>query len=59
MGYQVMQSVKIDNEKLEAHGKAGHVVEAVLDTDTKSKVSVRLDDDGEVYEFDQTEVKGL
>lgn len=59
MGYQVMQSVIVTNEKLDAHGQAGHVVEAVLDTDTKSKVSVKLDSDGEVYEFDQTDVRGL
>lgn len=59
MGYQVMQSVIVTNEELEQHGEAGHVVEAVLDTDTTSKVVVRLDADNEVYEFDQTDVRGL
>jgi hypothetical protein len=57
--YQVMQSVKIDNETLALHGHAGYVTEALEPSDTVSKVSVRMDVDGDVYEFDQADVKGL
>jgi hypothetical protein len=59
MGFQVMQSVIVTNEKLDLHGKAGYVVEAVGDHDTAGKVSVKMDVDGEVYEFDQSDVKAL
>ncbi len=53
---QVMQSIKVTNEKLDLFGQAGHVVG--FDANTK-KVSAKMDVDGEVYEFDQTDVQGL
>jgi uncharacterized protein YkuJ len=59
MGFQVMQSVRVKNEKLEHDGQAGHVVEAVSDHDTTSKVSVKMDSDNEVYEFEQADIVAL
>jgi hypothetical protein len=52
---QQYQSVVINNENLEHHGQAGHVVEAVKD----GKVGIRIDSDGEVYEFDVSHVRAL
>jgi hypothetical protein len=59
MGFQVMQSVKVKNAKLEHDGQAGYVVEAVSDYDTTSKVSVKMDVDNEVYEFEQSDIVAL
>lgn len=57
--YQVMQSVIVTNDKLALHGQAGYVTEAIDPHDKETKVSVRMDVDSDVYEFDQADVKGL
>lgn len=54
---QVMQSVIIRNDALEHDGQAGYVVEAVTPTD--EKISVKMDSDGQVYEFDRADVVAL
>lgn len=56
MGFQVMQSVKVNNPDLEHDGQAGHVVEAVSDHDTTSAVSVKMDTDDQIYEFAQADL---
>jgi len=57
--FQVTQSVVVNNESLEHHGQAGYVTEAVDAYDKEAKVSVKMDVDGEVYEFEQADLKAL
>jgi uncharacterized protein YkuJ len=56
-----MQSVKVNNPKLEHHDHAGYVVEAVdvFDTDTETTVSVKIDTDNEVYDFNPRDLVAL
>lgn len=60
--FQVSNSVKVTDAKLEHNGAAGYVVAdhtKLVDGAYVGKVEVRLDVDSEVYEFDVTQVEGL
>lgn len=59
--FNSMQSVKVNNPKLEHHDHAGYVVEAVdvFDTDTETTVSVKIDTDNEVYDFNPRDLVAL
>jgi uncharacterized protein YkuJ len=59
--FNSMQSVKVNNDTLEHDGQAGYVVRAVeiFDTDTESTVSVKIDADSEVYEFNPRDLVAL
>lgn len=57
--FQVSKSVKVVNPDLEHHGQAGHVVHAVDPYDRESLVSVKMDTDGEEYEFKQSDLQVL
>lgn len=57
--FQVMAGVIVTNEKLAFHGQAGYVTKAVDSHDKDSKVTVRMDVDGEEYEFDQSDIRAL
>lgn len=52
-----MTSVKVINEKLELFGKAGYVNEPPQGDD--DLVGVKMDVDGEVYEFKQSDIQTL
>lgn len=55
--FQVMQAVKVIDKTLEAFGHVGHVVG--LPMTESDPVSVRLDSDGAVYDFQSTAIQGL
>lgn len=52
-----MTSIKVVDEDHELHGQAGYVVEPPKNDD--DVVAVKMDVDGEVYEFAQSEIEEL
>ena len=60
--FQTMQSVKVNNDKLEQHGHAGCVTKddtVLIDGKAAGKVTVRMDIDNEEYVFDVADLTGL
>ena len=53
----VTTPVIVVNDQLEFHGKAGYVVEPPK-TD-EDEVGVKMDEDGQVYQFKQADVEAL
>lgn len=53
----VMTSVRVKNEELDLFGQAGYIVEPPKSDD--DVVSVKIDKDGEVYEFAQGDIEAL
>jgi hypothetical protein len=53
--FQAMQSVKVDNPKLDQHGQAGYVT----DDDGGDKVTVKMDIENEEFVFDRPDLKAL
>lgn len=54
--FQAYQSVKVVNEELEHFGQVGAVVELEGEDGT---VGVKIDLDGEIYQFAPADVRGL
>jgi len=54
---QVMTPVKVINENLDHYGQAGYVVEPPKGDD--DDVGVKMDVDGEVYQFAQGDIEAL
>jgi len=54
---QVMTPVKVINENLDHYGHAGYVVEPPKGDD--DDVGVKMDVDGEVYQFAQGDIEAL
>jgi hypothetical protein len=60
--FQVTQSVRVNNDKLEQHGQAGHVTKddtKLIDGAAVGNVTVKMDLDNEEYVFAVGDLAGL
>lgn len=59
---QAFTSVVVQNDSLEHHGQAGYVVGSdtkLINGVTEGTVEVKIDSDGETYEFNVADVRAL
>ena len=56
---QTSASVKVINEKLDAFGRYGCVVSSKIDKKGNETVTVRLDGDGELTQFEEADLQAL
>lgn len=56
--FKVSQSVKVVNEELESHGRAGHVC-GFGSGETAGMVEVKLDGEAEALAFNESDIQAL